>query len=548
MVFHNHGEQLVPEMLEALLRTEDIEQLETRDGNVLIRAGRRPEGPVAVISGGGSGHEPAHAGFLGAGMLDAAVPGTLFASPPVGAVLEAIRAVTGPAGSLLIIKNYTGDRLNFGLAAERAREEGLQVSTVLVNDDAALPDLHHPRGLAGTLLVHKTAGHLAAQGAPLEQVAQAAERTASNLRTIGLALSPANLPGEGRAGSGSRGAELGLGIHNEPGAREVEVASAHHAVSQVLEALDAESLAQQAGEHGLLAVLNDLGGCSPQEGLILARELVDQLGGGRVTQLIGPARLMTSLDMHGFSITLTPAVPELVEALQAPTEAPAWVPPRQPGEARTRTPDQGEDARPAAPGTTADGQPERAVRSACLALEEARQELDELDRVAGDADAGATFGAGAAAVGKLLDDGDLGFAEPALAVRVIARRLEAAMGGSSGVLLAILFTAVARALEEGQTWPSALASGIEAMQHHGGAEEGDRTMLDALLPAQRALADGAGVAAAAEAAEQGARNTAELTARAGRASYVPDSAAQGAPDAGAVAVARFLTAFAEALG
>lgn len=592
MAFHNHREDLVPEMLETLLRTEDVERLQTLDGNVLLRGGlrggRHPDGRVAVVSGGGSGHEPAHAGFLGEGMLDAAVPGTLFASPPVGAVLEAIRAVTGRGGCLLIIKNYTGDRLNFGLAAERAQEEGLDVQTVLVSDDVALSDLDQPRGLAGTVLVHKVAGHLAAQGASLEEVAQAAQRTAESLRTIGLALSPATLPGEDDGGSGTRGAELGLGIHNEPGAREVQAGSAHEAMRQVLEALDAPSLAEEAGEHGLVAVLNDLGGCSPQEGLVLARELLEQLeqtGEGAVAQLIGPARLMTSLDMHGFSVTLTPAAPDLVEALQSPTAAPAWAPPRAPRPVRTRSAESGEGAEspatsgipasagPAGPDsaepaqhspslsstsqgstphsgaspTAVDGRAEPAVRAACTALEQAREELDELDRVAGDADAGTTFGAGAAAVGELLDRGELGFAEPAAAVRVIARRLESAMGGSSGVLLAILLTAAARALDEGADWAGALEAGTEAVQYHGGAAEGDRTMLDALIPARRALADGSGLPAAAEAAERGAQETAGLTARAGRAAYVPEAAAQGTPDAGAVAVARFLRALAAEL-
>ncbi|WP_010525469.1 dihydroxyacetone kinase subunit DhaK [Nesterenkonia sp. F] len=544
--FHPSRDQLVPEVLEALLRTAAVERLETSEGvDVLVRADHDPAAGVAVVSGGGSGHEPAHAGYLGEGMLAAAVPGSLFASPPVSAVLEAIRAVTGPAGCLLVIKNYTGDRLNFGLAAERAREEGLDVRTVLIRDDVALPDIEQPRGLAGTVLVHKVAGHLAAQGGSLDDVAAAAERTGAGIRTMALALTPATLPGAER--DASRGAELGLGIHNEPGARSAEVSGADDAMALVLEALDARSLADEHGGRGLVAVLNDLGGCSPQEGLVLARELLGQLGVRPLARLIGPAPLMTSLDMHGFSVTLAPATEELLAAVDAPTTAPGWAPATTPGEPRTRPAGESTaEAGDPAP-TTEDGRVEQAVRSGAAALTAATEELDALDRAAGDADAGTTFAAGARAVDELIGSGELGFADPAAAVRRIARSLETAMGGSSGVLLAICSTAVARALEDGRSWPEAFQAGIAAMQHHGGAVEGDRTMLDALLPAQRALAGGGGLPEAARAAGQGAEATAALTAKAGRAAYVPEAATAGAQDAGAVAVARFLDALASAL-
>ncbi|GAA3281079.1 dihydroxyacetone kinase subunit DhaK [Nesterenkonia halobia] len=548
--FHPSRDQLVPEVLEALLRTAAVERLETSEGvDVLVRADHDPAAGVAVVSGGGSGHEPAHAGYLGEGMLAAAVPGSLFASPPVSAVLEAIRAVTGPAGALLVIKNYTGDRLNFGLAAERAREEGLDVRTVLIRDDVALPDIEQPRGLAGTVLVHKVAGHLAAQGAALDDVAAAAERTAAGIRTMALALTPATLPGAER--DASRGAELGLGIHNEPGARSVEVSGADDAMALVLETLDARSLAEEHGARGLVAVLNDLGGCSPQEGLVLAGELLGQLGAEPLARLIGPAPLMTSLDMHGFSVTLAPATEELLSAVDAPTAASGWTPATTPGEPRSRpaggpTAEAAPEAAEQAP-TTDDGRVEQAVRAGAAALTAATEELDALDRAAGDADAGTTFAAGARAVDELISSGELGFADPAAAVRRIARSLETAMGGSSGVLLAICSTAVARALETGRSWPEALQAGIAAMQHHGGAAEGDRTMLDALLPAQRALAEGGGLSEAARAARQGAEATAALTAKAGRAAYVPEAATAGAQDAGAVAVARFLDALASAL-
>nr|MBA3326217.1 dihydroxyacetone kinase subunit DhaK [Paracoccaceae bacterium] len=178
--FINARESIVTEALDGLIACSGG-RLARLDGYPEIKVVLRAEwdrSRVAVVSGGGAGHEPAHAGFVGRGMLTAAVSGEIFASPSVAAVLAGIRAVTGPAGCLLIVKNYTGDRLNFGLAAERARAEGLAVEMVIVADDVALPDLAQPRGVAGTLFVHKIAGYMAETGAPLAEVAAAARAAA----------------------------------------------------------------------------------------------------------------------------------------------------------------------------------------------------------------------------------------------------------------------------------------------------------------------------------------------------------------------------------
>jgi len=178
--------------------------------------------PVAVISGGGSGHEPAHAGYVGRGMLSAAVAGEVFTSPSPDAVLAALRATSGPRGVLLIVKNYTGDRMNFGLAAEMARAEGIPVEIVFVADDVALADsVEHAgrRGLAGTVLVHKVAGAAAEAGASLAEVAAEAREAATAVRTMGVALSPCTVPAAGQPtfSLGEDEIELGLGTHGEPG-------------------------------------------------------------------------------------------------------------------------------------------------------------------------------------------------------------------------------------------------------------------------------------------------------------------------------------------
>ena len=195
--FFNDKESIVTEALDAMVRASGG-VLARLDGYPHVRVVVRTDWTrdrVAIVSGGGSGHEPAHAGFVGRGMLTAAVCGDVFASPSVEAVLAGILAVTGPSGCLLVVKNYTGDRLNFGLAAERARAFGLRVEMVVVDDDVALPDLPQARGIAGTLLVHKVAGAVAEGGGDLEAVAGAAREVIDRIVSIGMSLDTCTVPG-----------------------------------------------------------------------------------------------------------------------------------------------------------------------------------------------------------------------------------------------------------------------------------------------------------------------------------------------------------------
>ncbi|MEY4872940.1 MAG: hypothetical protein RLZZ563_2270, partial [Pseudomonadota bacterium] len=299
--FMNSKETLVTEALDGLIRTSNG-RLARLDGYPHIKVVVRTDwdrSRVALVSGGGSGHEPSHAGFVGQGMLTAAVCGDVFASPSVDAVLAGILAVTGKAGCLLIVKNYTGDRLNFGLAAERARAFGLKVSMVIVDDDIALPDLPQARGVAGTLFVHKIAGALADSGADLDTVTAAARRVIGGAVSIGMSLDTCTVPGspkEDRIGSGK--AELGLGIHGEAGVEQVDFSGARAAMAMVVDRL-LPHMAQ--GDH--VALLNNLGSTTPLEMSILAEELARSAMGARVKWMVGPAALMTSLDMHGFSVS-----------------------------------------------------------------------------------------------------------------------------------------------------------------------------------------------------------------------------------------------------
>ena len=236
---------------------------------------------MAVVSGGGAGHEPAHAGFVGAGMLTAAVSGEIFASPRVAAVLAGIRAVTGPAGCLLIVKNYTGDRLNFGLAAERARAEGLKVEMVIVADDIALPDMAQPRGVAGTLFVHKIAGHLAEAGAPLAEVAAAARAAAADIRSLGVSLSSCADPRP--AARGAHGRRRGRARPRHPrraGGRADRAARDRRRSSRLMAERLAATLPPGGADHAL--ILNNLGAVPPLEMGVIAHEVLRSALGPRV--------------------------------------------------------------------------------------------------------------------------------------------------------------------------------------------------------------------------------------------------------------------------
>jgi dihydroxyacetone kinase len=445
---------------------------------------------------------------------------------------------------LLVIKNYTGDRLNFGLAAERARGDGIDVATVLVRDDIALPDAAQPRGLAGTVLVHKYVGHLAAQGVELAQIAERGQAFADRLLSLGMALSSATVPGQHQ---GKRSPELGLGIHNEPGARKVDPQTLQDALDLVLAPLLEAADARLGADTPLVVFLNDLGGCSTQELGSLANGLIARIGPDRIALMVRPAALMTSMDMHGFSITLGPADADVLEALRAPVEILAW-----PGVSTPRPVTQFDPERPRATHTPGSGRRDaglaQALGQAAETLVAAKEELDALDAKVGDGDAGSTFAQGASAVLEALQADTLSTGTPAQLAQELAALVEHSMGGSSGVLLSIMLTSAAQALTDSASWPEALERGLARMQETGGAGQGDRTMLDALIPAVAALrARPEDLSAAAAVARKGADATSQMAkAQAGRSAAVRAEALEGVVDPGAEAVARAFEAFARA--
>lgn len=538
--FFNRKDTIVTEALDGFLATAGSGALARLDGYPEIKVVLRADWDktkVAVVSGGGAGHEPSHAGFVGAGMLTAAVSGEIFASPSVEAVLAAIRATTGPAGCLLVVKNYTGDRLNFGLAAEKARAEGLAVEMVIVADDIALPDIAQPRGVAGTLFVHKIAGHLSESGHDLASVAAAARAAAKDIVSLGISLSSCSIPGQAHEDRfGADDGELGLGIHGEPGVERIALQNA-----TALVAIMAERLAARLDPHSRYALLiNNLGSVPPLEMSLIANTVLTSSLAKAAALTIGPGHLMTALNMNGFSLSLIRLDAGRQAALLAPVGPHAW-PPAKPVSAPAVV----AMAKPALGAATKtasrDAAAERLIKAVCQKLISLEEPLNLLDAKAGDGDTGSTVATGARSILESIDT--LPLADKAATAAAIGDTLGTSMGGSSGVLLSIFFTAASQSLGSDASLSKALLAGLDRMTFYGGAKVGDRTMVDALEPALKAL-DATGVEAAAKAARQGAEETAAMRkAKAGRSAYIGSQL--DTADPGAFAVAEVFAAVAE---
>ena len=295
-------------------------------GNVVVRANRK-EGKVALISGGGSGHEPAHGGYVGEGMLDAAVSGAVFTSPTPDQIYEGIKAVATDQGGLMVIKNYTGDVMNFEMAGEMAQMEGIKVAQVVVNDDVAVKDSLYTvgrRGVAGTVFVHKIAGAKAETGASLEEVQAVAQKVIDNVRTMGMAIRPCTVPAAGQPGFelNDDEMEVGIGIHGEPGTHREPLKKADEIVDLLLEKILADL--DYSGKE-VAVMINGSGATPLMELFIVNNRVSDVLAekGIKVYKtLVG--EYMTSIEMEGFSISLLRLDDELKELLDAKADTPAF--------------------------------------------------------------------------------------------------------------------------------------------------------------------------------------------------------------------------------
>mmetsp|Transcript_4640 Transcript_4640/g.5542 ORF Transcript_4640/g.5542 Transcript_4640/m.5542 type:complete len:588 (-) Transcript_4640:619-2382(-) len=521
------------------------------------------ENQVTLLSGGGSGHEPAHAGYIGDGMLTAAVLGGVFASPSTTSVLAALRAIGGSHGVLMIVKNYTGDRINFGQAALQARAEGIIVEMVVVADDCALPEgkgVTGGRGVAGTVFVHKVAGAAAQRGLPLAEVTAIARRVAASVRTLGTAMTTCTVPGTlPSTRLDDETIEVGLGIHGEPGITQSVWKPALELVKQIVDVVHQRmppphrSTVESGKPRPVALMVNNLGGTPNMELYVVAHnalEYLRQQGLEPVRCMVGP--FMTSLEMQGVSLSVLPLDVEdgkmILERLDMATSAPSWV---VPSTTEMLTP-----LKPSG-GPTNEIQTEShgvlspeivaAMIAACDELEASEPRLTAWDQVAGDGDCGITVQRGAVAVKAILPS--LCGRSASSAYGEMAEAVAGSMGGTSGALLEIAFRAGRlhlieqdRREDEGNStqkvdYVGAFSAGVQAISTIGGAERGMRTMLDALMPAADELLSTGSWEAATRAAEEGADATTTMEGLAGRSNYVNAQLLMTVPDPGAKAVA-----------
>lgn len=560
----NDVSEVVPQALAGLVRTSvglrliaGTTTVVRADLDAVISAGK-----VALISGGGSGHEPAHAGYVGPGMLTAAVAGDIFASPSTDAVLTAIRAVAGPGGVLLIVKNYTGDRLNFGLAAEIARGEGRHVELMIVDDDSALgaaEDTAGRRGIAGTVFIHKIAGAAAEAGLPLAEVKRQAEAAVAATGSMGVALSPCVVPAAGTPNFelGAGEIELGLGIHGEAGLERTGLRPAR----ELADALVGKIVADKGFASGdrVALLINNLGATPPMEVSIMAGDALEACAASGLTvERVWAGTFLTAIDMAGVSISIMAVDDARLAALDATASPPAWILPGRPADpSSVSIAVAGPEARGV---VSADAEGEVAVvaviMAACQAIVAAEPTLTLMDQIVGDGDIGRSLAGGAEAL--MASRAELETLAGAVLWRRIGAIVRASTGGTSGPLYAILATGAANVLDTAGTdaltqLSMGFAGGVAAIQALGGANPGDRTMVDALVPAVVAMTEMTegtlpkeALGRAARAAAEGAAATADMLPRRGRSSYV-GARVLGHRDPGAEAVAIWLFAAFEAM-
>mmetsp|Transcript_21554 Transcript_21554/g.30882 ORF Transcript_21554/g.30882 Transcript_21554/m.30882 type:complete len:514 (+) Transcript_21554:235-1776(+) len=500
-------------------------------------------------------------------MLSCAVLGNVFASPAVTAILAGIKCVAGPHGVLIIVKNYTGDRLNFGMAMEKAKLDGIKAMMVIVEDDCALQKgkgITGGRGIAGTVLVHKIAGAVAATGATLEEVHRVASTAAGRIASLGVALSTCTVPGTPSSTRLNAPGlfEVGMGIHGESGReqRMLPADSAAKAVAEllvdgILSSFEGDDLKEGGAQVAVL--LNNLGALPVIEQLVLANDVLQRLQQrGVVVARAYVGSFMTALEMNGASLSLLRLTPSLLALLDDPCSASAW----------TRSCDLLQPAPPldcpsldsAAPssypldGATVGSKGFGLLEGVCRKLQEMEPQLTEMDLICGDGDCGVVLQKGAVAVLKALPVNGEDCSRAEFCER-IASAVSSSMGGTSGALLELCFRAMCAYFAQGtasedhlQGWALALQAGVDAIKFYGGADVGMRTMLDALVPAVAVLVAGPArddesvqelLLRAAQAAASGRDLTAHMGSLAGRANYVAAERMQGVPDPGAAAVA-----------
>ncbi|XP_071951208.1 triokinase/FMN cyclase-like isoform X2 [Antedon mediterranea] len=496
----NSTESCVDEMLEGVAAV-NLNVRILKGHRVVVRTdieGAKKKGQVTILSGGGSGHEPFAAGFVGKGMLSAAVAGSVFTSPPPNQILAGIRAISCPSGVLLIVANYTGDRLNFGIAAERAAAENIKIATITIGEDCALTSTDKTagrRGLCGIVLLMKIVGALAEEGRSLEEIAAIGTETINAVGTIGVSLSPCHVPGSGATFTlGEDEMELGLGVHGEAGVKRMKVMQADDIaavmIDHMTEQTNSSHMTISSGDRVAL-VLNNLGATSYLEMFVMVRAVIRYLESkGVIVERVYVDHFMTSLDMAGLSLTILHLTDLRLKCLDKDTTAIGWKN-GSTSSGTTSSTQRGRERLEPCVTTSKTGSIKQssaspnadtsavlcALENICKKLIESESLLNELDRHGGDGDCGTTLKTGAQGILALLD----GFSNYSVYAILIsaAESLENTMGGASGGLYSLFLTAAAGKLRTDTnppSWIDALYAGMTAVSRYGGAEPGDRTM------------------------------------------------------------------------
>ncbi|KIK91520.1 hypothetical protein PAXRUDRAFT_34908 [Paxillus rubicundulus Ve08.2h10] len=515
---------------------------------------------VALLCGGGSGHEPSHSGFVGQGILTAAVCGNVFASPSSSQVRRAIDLVNNDKGTIIIVKNYTGDVLNFGLAKEQHSaihpERSDRVKFLVVGDDVAVGRAQGKivgrRGLAGVCLVYKIAGALSARAGSLDEVYAVAKYVSSRLGTIGVGLEHCHVPGTAVPDThlGANELEIGLGIHNESGHRRLSpVPPLNELIPNLIKMIISTTDPDRSfvpfennGTDRVVLLVNNLGGLSELELCAIVGETksaLDKQGISVMRVLAGS--FMTSLNMPGFSITLlllpnandTGAIPAdmILSLLDDPANAPGfkWSSNMEPSAALEMSCPVSSPASPLSSSQFALKAPDvasfnTAIRRACDAIVAAEGEITEMDKIAGDGDCGLTLKAGASGVLEALNHSITG-EDVVNSVITISKVAEEKMGGTSGALYSIFFSSLAQALAHSSAeiatldvWSSALKTALAKLYTYTRARPPSRTLIDPLAAFVDVLP--AGLESAVSAVQEAAEKTRDIDATAGRSTYI----------------------------
>lgn len=525
----------------------------------VVRSTKTPDGKVAIVVGGGSGHYPAFAGWVGPGMADGAVAGNIFSSPSGAQAYSVAKAAERGGGVLIGFGNYAGDVLHFGQAVERLRSEGIDARTLVVTDDVASAseeDHLKRRGIAGDLPTFKIAGAAAEAGLDIDEVVRVFDKANDRTRSFGVAFSGCTLPGAkeplfhldpGRMG-------VGMGIHGEPGVREDEIGTSDEIAQLLVDGLINER--PEGSDNRVVAIVNGLGDTKYEEMFVLWRDIAKRLRAAGL-ELVGKevGEFVTSLDMAGVSLTLVWVDDELLKFWQAPADTPAFrVGNMAPAEVDDRELNvTAEEVRVEQPGSEESrklaGEVVSVLERIADLLHEKEPELGKIDAVAGDGDHGIGMARGSKAAVETARRlaGEGGGAATVLAGA--GDSWSASAGGTSGALWGALLTAFGRVLgdEAGDAnLVDATAAGLEAVTRLGGAHVGDKTMVDAFVPAVQALQEQGDWHAATDAARKGAESTKDLVAKVGRARPLGEKSL-GTPDAGATSLAMIFEVITEYL-